>query len=215
MQFKQHFLADKDSEDMYEIARVFFSLFFALVWSFKVEGADNVPKHGGGVVCSNHFSAWDPVTLGLAVPRQVAFLAKEELFHFAFFRWIILRLGGVKVKRGQTDSQAIREILRNLEAGKLCGIFPEGTRYNDGELHAFYQGAAYFAIKTGTPLIPAYIFGDYSFRGTLKVSIGKPIFPPKQVGRDRTEMTTLTNELMQAISELKGEEDKEEIIIND
>jgi len=181
--------------------------FLALLWQIETIGLENVPASGGGVICSNHSSNWDPIVLTTRVSRQLHFMAKAELFENPLLRWFLLRIGMVRVQRGRSDRNAIRDVLAYLAAGDLCGIFPEGRRYQDGELHAFLQGAAYFAIKSGVPLIPTAISGDYrKFRSRIRVRFGEALHPPAQSDLDRATMEQWTNALMQAIRALQEAE---------
>lgn len=42
-------------------------------------------------------------------------------------------------------------------------IFPEGTRRNNGEIHAFKKGAFYIAIRNQLPIIPVVFSSYYNF----------------------------------------------------
>ncbi|MCL2547964.1 MAG: 1-acyl-sn-glycerol-3-phosphate acyltransferase [Symbiobacteriaceae bacterium] len=179
----------------------------SLFWRIDISGLEHVPDTGGGIICSNHKSTWDPVVLAISVDRTLHFMAKEELYRTAFMRWLLPQLGAVRVKRGLTDRRAIREYLAYLNAGDLCGIFPEGTRSRDGELHDFYQGAAYFALKSGQPLIPAALVGEVGrVRSHVQVRFGTAVQPPHQDNPERETMEILTRRLMESVQALQGYE---------
>ena len=184
----------------------------SLFWRIDVEGSELIPLQGGGIICSNHASTWDPVVMAISMNRPVHYMAKDELYRTAFMRWLLPRLGAVRVKRGITDRRAIREFLAYLSAGELCALFPEGTRSRDGELHAFFQGAAYFAVKSGTPLIPAALVGDVGrMRSEVVVRFAAPLAPPAQPNPERETMEFWTAKLMQEIAALqaKGSENED------
>jgi len=67
---------------------------------FQVEGGENLPKEGGAIIASTHTATLDPVLLGCAFPRPLAFMAKEELFRFPPFAALIRALGAFPVRRG-------------------------------------------------------------------------------------------------------------------
>ena len=46
----------------------------------RVEGLDNVPRHGGAILASNHISAADTLVMPALMRRRVTFPAKAELF---------------------------------------------------------------------------------------------------------------------------------------
>ncbi len=58
--------------------------YFHVVFRMKVVGAENVPKEGPVLLCSNHLAKRDPVLLGVSQKRQVFYMAKEELFQNPF-----------------------------------------------------------------------------------------------------------------------------------
>lgn len=75
----------------YAFAKALLTLFLK-VKGYKVQGLENIPAEGPLIVASNHVSMWDPVIVGCALPRQVFFIAKEELFDKPFFREDFSRL---------------------------------------------------------------------------------------------------------------------------
>ncbi|MCL2497750.1 MAG: 1-acyl-sn-glycerol-3-phosphate acyltransferase [Symbiobacteriaceae bacterium] len=165
---------------------------------------EHIPAQGGGIVCPNHTSNWDPPLVGTHIPRELRFMAKEELYRMAFLRWLLPLLGTVKVNREENDRDAMRQVLQYLQKGDLCVIFPEGSRYRDGELHPFLPGAAYFALKTGVPLIPLALVGDYQRRqSTLQFRIGQPLYPPLQKTPKREDIEAWTEALYQAVRKLQ------------
>lgn len=69
---------------LYLVGQIILWWYFHLVFRMKVEGAENVPKEGPVLLCSNHLAKRDPVLLGLSQKRQVFYMAKEELFQSKF-----------------------------------------------------------------------------------------------------------------------------------
>lgn len=177
-------------------------IFAMLFWNIKVEGIQHIPARGKALICSNHFSGWDPILLASVSSRPLHLMGKEEIFSNPVLNKLLLKLGMIKVKRGHTDRRAIREVLGYLEQDEVCGIFPEGTRSKDGELQEFFQGSMYFALKTGAPVVPAVIIGSYGFRHTLWVRFGEPLQPPRLENPERAEMQAWTERLAEAMTEL-------------
>ena len=180
--------------------------FFRCLWRVTTTGQEHLPSEGNGIICANHISAWDPPLLATQVPRNVHFMAKEELFRTFFLSWFLPYIGTVSVHRGSTDRNAIRAMLAYLQEGELCAIFPEGTRHHDGQLHEFLQGATFFALKTGAPLYPAAITGDFRrFRGEVTVRFGPPLNPGLKKDARRDDLEYWTAQLMAAIRNLQEE----------
>lgn len=86
--------------------------------------------------------------------------------------------------------------------GKLL-IFPEGTRVHEGEDVAAKGGAALFATRTGTPMVPVYVTRNKPWFRPTTVVIGQPFHPQIQ-GRKATaeELEEITNEVMRQIRKL-------------
>lgn len=167
---------------LYPIARFIFRVLFKVLWRWKVEGLENFPAAGPVVVVANHVSIWDPVAVGSALPRQIKFMAKEDLFHYPVLGSILPRLGAFPVKRNQPDRVAIRRALEILENKEVLGMFPEGTRSKTGELLKPHPGAAMIALKARAPVVPVACIGTADMwrslfkREALRVRIGKPVF---------------------------------------
>ena len=105
--------------------------------------------------------------------------------------------------RGHADVHAVKEALKWLKEDQKLLIFPEGTRVHEGESVEGKSGAALFATRTGTPLVPVYVSRKkYWFRPS-PVVIGTPIYP-EIAGRKATaeELERITENLMAEIYRL-------------
>ena len=176
------------------LGRTLFLIYAKLAYGIRVEGAQLVPRKGGLVVASNHFSSLDPPVLGVSVPREINFMAKKELFENRYLRALLLGLRAYPVDRSRSDMGAIKHSLKRLKEGVAIGIFAQGTR-NAGDVEAL-DGASFLAIRAGVPLQPAAIWREGR---RFHVRFGEPIMPPE--GR-RAEMQALTGELMARVNEL-------------
>ncbi|MDN5344011.1 MAG: 1-acyl-sn-glycerol-3-phosphate acyltransferase [Clostridia bacterium] len=161
----------------YQFAKFVSYLFLRYICRWEVHGRENFPLEGPVIIIANHISYLDPVAVGVASPRPVRFMAKEELFHIPVLQWIIRGLHAFPVRRGRSDRAALKAALEVLGGGQVLGIFPEGTRGKGGQLLPFQHGAALLALKTGTPLLPVALKDtNRIFRGgRIKVIIGQPI----------------------------------------
>ena len=111
-----------------------------LCFRLRCYGRQNVPRDGGVLVLSNHQSNLDPVLVGIAVPRRLNYLARETLFGFAPFRWLIRSLDAIPIDREGLGLSGLKECLRRLKRGEMVLLFPEGTRTSDGEVGALKAG---------------------------------------------------------------------------
>lgn len=143
---------------IYGLTKIVSAIFFGIFYRFRVKGRGFVPE-GAMVLVSNHQSYLDPVAVGLAMPRPVYFIAKEELFRIPVFGWFIRQLHAFPIKRGVADRQVMKTAIKHLRQGRPVLIFPEGTRHRDDGLAAGFPGAAFIAYKAGVPLVPTAIKG--------------------------------------------------------
>ena len=127
-------------------------------YDVRITGRDHVPARGPAIVCANHNSLLDIPFLAMAVPREIWFMAKVELFGGAFSSAFFRALGGFSVRRQVADLRAVDTALATLEDGRVLGMFPEGTR-SPHELLPFLPGAAWIGLVKGAPLVPVSITG--------------------------------------------------------
>ena len=144
----------------YRGARVGRSIGIGLMRSLyrtRVLGAWRLPAQGPAILAVNHSHFVDgPLLLGTA-PRPVHFLIKKEAFVGplgSFLRGI----GQLSVDRSGADRTAVSSALRTLADGQVLGIFPEGTR-GDGDFSSLRSGLAYFAVRSGAPVVPVAVLG--------------------------------------------------------
>lgn len=173
-----------------------FLVFATLFLGLRVYNSHKVPplSAGGVIVVSNHITTLDPPMMGAAVPREVNYMGKKELFENRYLRALVLGLRSYPVDRAGSSSGAIKESIRRLKAGRAIGIFIQGTR-NSGDAAAL-EGAAFIAQRAGVPLQPAAIWKEGR---NFRVSFGDLIIPE---GKSREETAVLTQELMKRIGEL-------------
>jgi 1-acyl-sn-glycerol-3-phosphate acyltransferase len=161
---------------------------FKAYFRFEHEGSGNVPAEGGAIIAPNHKSFSDAFFIGAALPRQIRFMGKAELFQGPFGRTFI-KLGAFPVRRGESDADAIETARQALEDGELLVMFPEGTRVRETEeLGDPRKGVARLAIEAGVPIVPCAITGTEKLRrGALvlphkvRIKFGEPIHPRTDV----------------------------------
>ena len=170
--------------------RTYLKLFTGL----KVHGLENVPHTGGVVIACNHVSSWDPPVVGVAINRKLEFMAKKELFEKPLLAAVLKGLRAFPVDRDRNDIGAIKEALRRLRAGRVIGIFIQGTR-NQGDAAAL-DGAAYLAQRSSSVVVPTGIWREGR---TFHVRFGELIHAG---GTDKDDMKRLTATLETAIKGL-------------
>ena len=157
-----------------------YGTYYRLVYNLKVEGRENVPKKGFFIVASNHVSAIDPFLVIDAIQRNVAYMAKVELFQNKIARFFLDILGAFAVDRAKLSVSTIKTVIGLKQTGWCLGIFPQGTREKDGHIENVNKGFASFAKTLKCDILPVAITGMTKderkpFRGKMKIIIGKPI----------------------------------------
>ncbi|WP_443062242.1 lysophospholipid acyltransferase family protein [Streptomyces sp. NBC_00386] len=128
------------------------------LWKPRVLGAWKVPATGPAILAVNHSHNIDgPMVMGVA-PRPTHFLIKKEAF-IGPLDPFLLGIGQLKVDREIADRAAITDALGVLAAGGVLGIFPEGTR-GEGDFASLRAGLAYFAVRSGAPIVPVAVLGS-------------------------------------------------------
>ncbi len=145
----------------YDFLRIFFRVFGVVVFQVRVCGREHVPASGSVLVLSHHQSHLDPVLIGLACDRRMNFLARQSLFGFAPFRWLINSLDAIPLDREGLGIGGLKESLRRLKQNEMLLIFPEGTRTPDGEVGRLMPGFLALARRTKVPLLPVAMDGAY------------------------------------------------------
>ncbi|MDQ0747425.1 1-acyl-sn-glycerol-3-phosphate acyltransferase [Streptomyces africanus] len=135
------------------------------LWKPRVLGAWRVPTTGPVIFAVNHSHNIDgPMVMGVA-PRPTHFLIKKEAF-IGPLDPFLTGIGQLKVDRDTTDRTAITRALGVLQNGGALGIFPEGTR-GEGDFASLRAGLAYFAVRSGAPIVPVAVLGSSDRRGRL------------------------------------------------
>jgi 1-acyl-sn-glycerol-3-phosphate acyltransferase len=170
----------------YDALRVLCRLAATWLYGLRVVGREKWPATGGGLICANHQSMFDPPLVGLTCPRRMNYLARDTLFRVPVLAQLITFLDAIPIDREGGGLAGLKETLRRLKAGELVLIFPEGTRTHDGEVAPLKPGFISVARRSRVPLIPVGLDGCYQAwprtspfprAGRIAVVIGEPIAP--------------------------------------
>ncbi|WP_053618212.1 1-acyl-sn-glycerol-3-phosphate acyltransferase [Nocardiopsis sp. NRRL B-16309] len=209
---------------LYGAAKVVVAPASRLVWPQRVEGAHHVPRRGPVILAANHLALIDPLFIGVACPRQVRFIAKQELFDEATLpkralTALLRSFGQLAVDRrpGQSAQEAMDNSLAVLDSGEVFGIFPEGTRSPDGRLYRGQTGLAWLALTSGAPVVPVALAGAERILPSgrripslnrVGVRFGEPVdlSPWKGLAHKARPRREATDAVMSAIAKLSGQE---------
>ncbi len=188
---------------LYGIIKTIIKPFLFLIYNIKVLGKENLPKNEGYIVCGNHIRALDPILMAIALPPQLHFMAKVELFKNKLLRKLLYAVGAYPIKRGEADIKSIKTSLKYLKEDKNIGIFPEGTRNKTDELRA-EPGIAMLAIRAQKDILPVSIKSTYKFFRSSKIIIGEIISLEEFYGKKlkNSDYTDISIEIMKKIRAL-------------
>ena len=149
-----------------------------VIWStgiqYEIDGLDNLNLDKQYIFMSNHESALDIVIGVAAIPSNLVFLAKKELFRVPVFGWAMEAAGMIKIDRQNPEiaRKSVSEAVETLIHSSFSTlIYPEGTRSNGEELLPFKKGGFILAIRTQLPVVPITILGAGNVlpKGTLAI----------------------------------------------
>jgi 1-acyl-sn-glycerol-3-phosphate acyltransferase len=168
----------------------------------QFEGRDHLPP-GPAIYCFNHLSWADPFVLMAVLPLRprISFFGPREEDMGAGGRNRIMAWTGTTIpyKPGKNDLlDATRRVRAVIRAGGVVAIAGEGRIGPiESRLMPLNDGPAYFALRSGVPLVPVAINGTswLRFGRRVRVQVGAPI-----VAEGRADRTT-----MAATSRLLGD----------
>ncbi|MDD3150196.1 MAG: lysophospholipid acyltransferase family protein [Candidatus Gastranaerophilales bacterium] len=182
------------------LTRIMLMPFWKIFNRLEIQGRENIPKKGNYIVCANHISYYDPPLVVYALRKtNIAFMAKEELFHVPILSSAIQKLGAFSVNREKLEIATIRSAREIFKTDWILGIFPEGKRIKSGKIGKANSGFAYLAKSAKANILPVGIIGADKFFGKITVKIGHLIELPE----NPDELPYLWQK---AIAELTGKE---------
>lgn len=176
-----------------------------------VRSPPRLPKSGAAILVCNHTSYLDPMLIQSVCPRIIRWMMAAEYYDVIGMRWIFKTVGVIPVERSGKDLAATRAAMRALADGYVLGVFPEGKLETSRELLPFQSGVGMMAVKTGVPVIPAYLDGTQrgdEMAGTFLVPQKAtlrfgPVMRFDSSGGDRGRMDAATSQIQSAIQSLK------------
>ncbi|HEY6639976.1 MAG TPA: lysophospholipid acyltransferase family protein [Nitrospiraceae bacterium] len=194
------------SGETYTKVRRFFGGLVRAVYRLEVVGADRFPATGPAIVAPNHESVLDGIVLGAAIPRELRFIAKAELWRSRLFAWALDGLGAIPVERNHGNYLTAARVLQALASEQAVVIFPQGAVRGD---RVWRRGAAHMALVTGAPLVPVRLVGTARALSRnrigfprLRVIVGEPIAVTQARDKSVAAAAALTERLRLAVESL-------------
>lgn len=174
--------AGRPTPQPYVAMKRMFASICSAYFSAKIEGEANVPENGPCLILSNHASYLDPLLVGIAIPREVHYLARQEILEWPVLGRMMQNTHAIR--REGIDRQAIQLCRDILKSEWPLVMFPEGTRSPDGKVYRPRGGFAWILeTMPDVPCVPVHLVGTFDAlkRGAflprpspVEIRIGKP-----------------------------------------
>jgi len=177
-----------------------------------VNGLENFPTHGPGMIVLNHLGDADMVViLSQLRTQEIDPLAASNLYDIPALGRVLEMYGVIWIHRGHPDRRALNCALESLRLGRFVAIAPEGRESVAGGLEQGLDGAAFLALRAGVPIIPIAITGTENpriYHGLVcwprvpvSLTVGKP-FDITRTGDRRSDLRNGTEQIMRSIASL-------------
>ncbi len=131
-----------------------------------VHGIKNLPNGGNLCFVANHQSAYDIPLIMAVIPRNIGFIAKQELTFLPFISTWMRAMNCVFIDR-KKPRKAVKQLekgVQNLQSGHSMVIFPEGTRSRSSNMGTFHTGSLKIAFRAESTIVPITIKDTYTLR---------------------------------------------------
>jgi len=210
-------------EPIYVIVRNLLVPLLRLLFRWKIDGVDKIPRTGPAIVASNHISNFDPLCVAYLVDRagrRPRYLAKASLWKNPVMRLIFSGCRQIPVERGSGDTSPTRAAEQALRGGEVVVVYPEGTITTNLDLTPMKgkTGVARLTLATGVPVTPVAVWGaqwlipkgrKWKYRGhrLIMLKVGEPMRFDEFAGRvdDPEALHEVTERVMAEIDRLVRE----------
>ncbi len=175
-------------------------LFFLNSIKYEIRGKENLLyfSKNPAIYIMNHTSSLDiPMVEVILKDQPKVWISKISYTKIPIFGFIMKRMHVIVNRENSISLKKVISDAVKLTKGEKrhLVLFPEGRRYDDGQIHDFFPGFAIFAEKLDRPVVPIAIYGfhkilpkksiclDYGTQ-VAKISIGKPIMSSSFATRD-------------------------------
>ncbi len=194
------------------LIRSIIRLLFKLLSRLDVQGLENIPPTGPGILAANHLGRLDsPLIFSLVDRTDITSLVADKYQNNLLVRPLVNAVHGIWINREQADFRALHLALDYIQRGGLLGIAPEGTRSRTGALMPAKTGVAYLAGRAGGFVVPTGIWGSeiaiaqlcHLRRPLIHIRFGQPFnLPPLERGDRSANLLKNTDEIMCQIAAL-------------
>ena len=148
-----------------------------VLYRVRVEGIEHArAAMPHAVIAANHASFLDGLLLGAFLPGDPIFAIDTFIAKQWWAQPFLAVVNAFPVD--PTNPLSIRAMIRAVEAGSACIIFPEGRITTTGALMKVYEGPAVIAERTKAALVPVRIEGvEFTPFSRLAGKVRRRLFP--------------------------------------
>ncbi len=157
-----------DKSFRYFLLKATLGQIFLLLFNYKVEGAENIPRNGKCILAGNHTGHLDPFIIQMATNRQLWFVTGPVAFTIPIIKHFLKYYNVLPLKFGK-GVEAIDAAVQKLNSGEAVIIFPEGKFTPDGNLCKFNRGVGLMAQHANCPIVPFAIKGGFESWGRNRI----------------------------------------------
>jgi long-chain acyl-CoA synthetase len=187
------------------------------LFRLRVTGATNLPEAGAFVITPNHVSDLDGLAIAAALPWSQArrlYWAGDAVRMFSNpVNRLLCRALQVFPVDADHPAAVLENARRVLKAGCVQVWFPEAWRSPDGRLQRFLPGIGQLLLRSGAPVVPAYIEGTFQAlpRGrripkvhpvTVTFGAPEPVELLRAAGAGRTDEERISAALRERVAAL-------------
>jgi 1-acyl-sn-glycerol-3-phosphate acyltransferase len=133
------------------------------VYRLRKEGVERIPEEGAAVVVCNHVSYVDALVLMAGCRRPIRFVMDHQIFRAPLLGFFFRTARAIPIAPAKENPELLERaydaIARELAAGELVGIFPEGRLTSTGEMGEFRGGIMKILERTPVPVVPMALSG--------------------------------------------------------
>ncbi|WP_088189717.1 lysophospholipid acyltransferase family protein [Desulfosporosinus sp. FKA] len=193
---------------------------FLMLCKSELRNYDNLPAEPF-IMAFNHVSYLDWFILypffNKIKNKRIIFIGKKRLFEHRLFKHFMEYAKVICVDQENVNRAFFVQVRKILKEGNILGIFPEGTRSEDGKLIKGQSGVTRLALMNKVPVVPVGLNGFYEIlpKGKkiprihkLVIDIGEPIYLDQYYGKKlaENEIECITRLIMTQIGQLTHQE---------
>ena len=133
------------------------------LYRIRVQGLENIPEHGPVLLVCNHVSFMDPMVIMGCVRRPVRFVMYYRIFETPVIKYVFKAAKAIPIASRKEDplimERAFAEVDKELAAGNIVCIFPEGGITRDGTIQRFRPGVEKILAQRPVPVVPLALRG--------------------------------------------------------